>query len=217
MQRALSAFFVQNMNFWDQAFETPGYKYGTEPNAFLRAQAHRLPPACEVLVPGDGEGRNGVWLARQGHAVFSVDGSAVGLGKARALAAQQGVVLRTAQVDLADWAPPPASADAVVLTYVHLPAALRAVAHRRLAGALRPGGWLILEAFHPLQLRHTSGGPKDAALLYTLDLLRADFAGLREELAFEGEVVLDEGPGHQGMAHVVRWLAQAPADEGGNA
>jgi hypothetical protein len=30
------------MNFWDQRFAEPGYKYGTEPNAFLREQAARL-------------------------------------------------------------------------------------------------------------------------------------------------------------------------------
>ena len=104
------------MNFWDQAFDTPHYKYGTEPNAFLRAQAHRLHSGSSVLVPGDGEGRNGVWLARQGHAVLSVDSSGVGLRKARELAAEQGVSLRTLQADLVAWTPAPASFDAVVLT-----------------------------------------------------------------------------------------------------
>ena len=48
------------MKFWDQAFDIAGYKYGTQPNAFLREQAHRLPAHGQVLVPGDGEGRNGV-------------------------------------------------------------------------------------------------------------------------------------------------------------
>ena len=199
------------MNFWDQAFDTLHYKYGTEPNAFLRAQAHRLHAGSSVLVPGDGEGRNGVWLARQGHAVLSVDSSAVGLRKARALAAEQGVPLRTLQADLAAWTPAPASADAVVLTYVHLPAALRSTVHRNLARALRPGGWLLLEAFHPQQLQHQSGGPKDAAMLYTLDQLHTDFGGLLHEvLAQECTVPLDEGRGHYGMAHVVRWLGCAP-------
>ena len=33
------------MTFWNQAFDTPEYKYGTQPNAFVRAQAHRLPAA----------------------------------------------------------------------------------------------------------------------------------------------------------------------------
>lgn len=197
------------MNFWDQNYAAPGYKYGTTANAFLRDQASRLPPGAQVLLPGDGEGRNGVWLAQQGHRVHAVDGSAVGVAKARALAAERGVALRIEHGELADWQPAPASADAVVLTFVHLPPALRAQTHRRAAQALRPGGWLILEAFHPLQLNHRSGGPKDAAMLYTLASLREDFAGLQTVQAWEGEVRLDEGPGHQGLAHVTRWVGQA--------
>lgn len=200
------------MNFWDQNFSVAGYKYGTAPNAFLVQQAHRLPAASDVLVPGDGEGRNSVWLAQQGHRATAMDASAVGLQKAQALAAERGVPLQTVLADLADWTPTTASADAVVLTFVHLPVAIRAAAHQRLASALRPGGWLLLEAFHPLQLGHTSGGPKSPEMLYTLDRVRADFAGLLTELlAWEGEVLLDEGPGHQGLAHVTRWLGQAPA------
>ncbi|MCX7257388.1 MAG: hypothetical protein NTZ64_11785 [Polaromonas sp.] len=33
------------LNFWDQRLAEPGYKYGLEPNAFLRDQASRLRPA----------------------------------------------------------------------------------------------------------------------------------------------------------------------------
>ena len=197
------------MNFWDQRFAEPGYKYGTEPNAFLREQATRLPAAADVLVPGDGEGRNGVWLARQGHRVTAVDSSAVGLDKARALAAREGVALATTLADLADWTPATAAFDAVVLVYTHLPSAIRAGAHRRLAQGLKPGGWLLLEAFHPAQLAHASGGPKDPDMLYTPELLSADFAGLLSPvLAWHGETTLSEGRGHQGLAHVTRWVGQ---------
>ena len=197
------------MNFWDHNFAVAGFKYGTAPNAFLVEQAHRLKPVGDVLVPGDGEGRNGVWLAQQGHRVTSMDGSSVGLQKAQALAAERNVTLETALGDLADWSPEPAAFDAVVLTFVHLPPAIRADAHRRLAAGLRPGGVLVLEAFHPLQLDHRSGGPKDAAMLYTPETLRQDFSGLDELLAWSGEVTLDEGPGHQGLAHVTRWIGRA--------
>lgn len=197
------------LNFWDQRFAEPGYKYGTEPNAFLREQATRLAPASVVLVPGDGEGRNGVWLASQGHAVTSVDSSNIGLQKARDLAASRGVTLQTELADLSDWAPPEASLDAVVLIYTHLPGAIRQRAHRRLAQGLKPGGWLMLEAFHPAQLVHTSGGPKDTDMLYTPELLDDDFVGLLAPvLAWHGEVTLSEGPGHQGLAHVTRWIGQ---------
>jgi hypothetical protein len=203
---------LRAMNFWDQNFAVQGYKYGTAPNAFLVWQAPRLPPQSAVLVPGDGEGRDGVWLAQQGHRVTAMDGSSVGLQKAQVLAAERGVPLQTVLGDLSDWAPAPASFDAVVLTFVHLPPAIRADAHRRLAAALRPGGLLLLEAFHPLQLQHSSGGPKDATMLYSPELLRADFAGQLEELmAWQGKVTLDEGPGHQGTAHVIRWIGRAPA------
>ena len=197
-----------SMTFWDQQFGVQGYKYGTHPNAFLVAQAHRLQPASDVLVPGDGEGRNGAWLAQQGHRVTAMDGSAVGLEKARALAASRGVQLHTVQADLADWTPAADSADAVVLTFVHLPPTIRAAAHRRLMQALRPGGLLLLEAFHPRQLPLRSGGPKDEAMLYTLSMLRQDFAGLDECLGEEVETHLDEGPGHQGPAQVVRWIGR---------
>ena len=195
------------MSFWDQRFAEPGYKYGLEPNAFLQQHASRLAPRSRVLLPGDGEGRNGVWLAQQGHQVTSVDLSAVGLQKASALAAERGVSLTTLQVDLADWCPEPDSFDAIVLIFTHLPEHMRATAHHRLALGLRSGGLLLLEAFHTDQLQHSSGGPKDRSMLYTPDLLAADFAGqLMPELSWAGEVTLSEGPGHQGLACVTRWI-----------
>jgi trans-aconitate methyltransferase len=196
------------MNFWDQNFSAPGYKYGTTPNAFLVDQAARLQAPSDVLLPGDGEGRNGVWLAQQGHRVTALDSSRVGLDKAHALAQERGVRIATVLADLADWTPEPDSVDALVLIYLHLPPSMRAAAHQRLMNALRPRGLLIVEAFHPEQLKHSSGGPKDAAMLYTLDTLRQDFAGLQELLAYEGLTTLNEGPGHQGLAHVTRWVAQ---------
>ena len=203
------------MNFWDQQYAGDDYRYGTAPNAFLQAEAQRLQPASDILLPGDGEGRNSVWLATQGHRTTALDMSPVGLAKARALAARHGVEIATQEADLASWTPPPARFDALVLIYLHLPPALRAVVHAGLARTLRPGGWLLLEAFHPRQRSDgcTSGGPSNPDLMYTLDMLRADWAdsGLREELAWEGETTLAEGPGHSGPAWVTRFLARRAA------
>ncbi len=198
------------MNHWDQAYsDVEGYKYGEQPNAFLKEQAHRIPARARVLLPGDGEGRNGVWLAEQGHQVCALDNSAVGLAKAEALAHRRQVTLQTVLVDLADWQPEPASADAVVLTYLHLPPPLRTPVMHKLVQALKPGGVLLLEAFHPRQLQYNSGGPKNEAMLYTLDMLHGDLAAdMQELLASESETLLDEGPGHQGPAYVTRWIGQ---------
>ena len=197
------------MSFWDEQFGAKGFKYGTAPNAFVADEAMRFAPGSRVLVPGDGEGRNSVWLAEQGHAVTALDQSAVGLAKARALAAERGVTIATEQADLETWTPAPGAWDAIVLTYVHLPAAWRAKAHARLAHGLRAGGILLLEAFHPRQLGRASGGPKDVTMLVTLEQLHADFGGaLVEVLGWEGEVTLDEGPGHQGPAVVTRYVGR---------
>ena len=199
------------MNFWDQQYSAvDGYKYGTRPNAFLMAEAHRLPPHARILVPGDGEGRNGVWLASQGHAVLTVDLSEVGVARSRALAAELGVPIETLVADLKVWTPTAGAFDAVVLTYLHMPPAMRTAVHRKVAAALRPGGLLLLEAFHPRQLGRASGGPKEVELLYPLDDLRSDFAGaLDEESGEELDVLLDEGPGHQGLAAVTRYRGRA--------
>ena len=167
------------MNFWDQQFSVEGFKYGTRPNEFLRAQAPRLQPGARVLLPGDGEGRNSVWLAGLGHRVLAVDLSEVGLRKARTLAEARGVRIETEQADLADWEPRQGDFDAAVLTYLHLPPALRTSVHQRLAGALRPGGLLILDAVRP-------DLPEFIGCVPTL-------GSTRGVAAFDGRVYLAEG------------------------
>src|SRR5215472_2449684 len=67
---------------WQTRFSAPGYAFGKAPNAFLKAQAHRLRPGHRALSVADGEGRNGVWLAEQGLDVLAIDFSAAGLAKA---------------------------------------------------------------------------------------------------------------------------------------
>ena len=195
------------MPSWDEEFSKPGYRYGTEPNGFLVEMAKRLPKGARVIAAGDGEGRNGVWLATQGHQVLALDASSVGLAKARALAEERGVSLETAVVDLSTYAPEAAGADAVVLIYVHMPPDVRRAAHRNLVRALKPGGLIILEAFHRNQLGRSSGGPKDISMLFDLALLAEDFGpDIRAIHGFEGEVELDEGRGHVGRGAIVRFV-----------
>ncbi|MBN0502651.1 class I SAM-dependent methyltransferase, partial [Pseudomonas aeruginosa] len=89
---------------WDERYAAEEYVYGTEPNAFLKEHAQRL--AGPVLSVAEGEGRNAVFLASLGLEVLGVDGSAVGLAKARRLAEAKGVSIDTLVVDLADYEPP---------------------------------------------------------------------------------------------------------------
>lgn len=190
--------------FWDNRFAEKGFAYGTEPNAFLVTQKHLLKPGMQALAVADGEGRNGVWLAQQGLEVLSVDQSAVGLAKARELAAQRGVSIRTEQADLTTWKWPEGEFDIVVAIYAHFSPAHRTAMHARMYAALKPGGVLILEAFTPKQLEYKTGGPQDPAMLYTAEMLRSDFAGEEILLLEESLPALSEGPYHRGTAAVVR-------------
>ncbi len=94
---------ISQAEFWDERYRGEGFSFGTEPNAFLVSQAHRLKPGLRALVPGDGEGRNGVWLARQGLVVDTVDVSPIGVAKAQAFAKSRGVAINAEIGDLLDW------------------------------------------------------------------------------------------------------------------
>lgn len=193
--------------FWDERYSQDDYLYGEKPNAFLEHRHTLIPRDGRVLVLGDGEGRNGVFLSRRRMKVTSVDASAKGLEKAQALAKKYGANLTTLHGTLPDVEIEKGAWDAVVLIYLHLPEAERKAVHQLAVDALKPGGIVLLEAFTPDQLANESGGPKDAALLYTADQLREDFKDLQIDGLVELETILNEGPGHQGKANVVRLIA----------
>lgn len=196
------------LSFWDRRYLEEGWAYGTRPNAWLAAQARRLPQGGRALVPAAGEGRDAVWLATQGLDVLAVDLSAVGLRKAEHLAAARGVTIQTSVVDLAEWTWPERAFDVVVASFVHLPPGVRAPVHAAMADALAPGGGLVIEAFAPRQLeyreRYGSGGPPDEEMLYAADTLARDFRTLKAVELEETEVVLEEGRYHDGPAFVTR-------------
>lgn len=189
---------------WDERYAGGDFQFGEAPNLFLLSQAHRLKRGMRALAVGDGEGRNGVWLAEQSLAATSVDWSAVGLAKARALAQRRGVMLETITADLTRWDWPEAQFDVIAWIFVHLPPEDRAIACAGAMRALAPGGLLLMECFTPAQEGRRSGGPKDRALLWSRALVEQHFAGLEVLELLEGAVRLDEGPRHQGLAEVVR-------------
>ncbi len=193
--------------FWDNRFAGRDYAYGTEPNAFLAAQRALLKPGMCCLAVADGEGRNGVWLAQQGLEVLAVDSSSVGLTKARTLATQRAVALKTELADLLTWEWPVAQFDIVAAIFIHFMPAHRARMHAAMLRALKPGGVLIMEAFHQDQLQYNSGGPPVREMLYSADMLRTDFSGVSDIVLLEECITeLAEGLYHRGKAAVVRLI-----------
>jgi SAM-dependent methyltransferase len=198
----------QLQQFWDLRYSAPDFVYGTEPNHFLQKHVGRLPAGGRVLCLADGEGRNGVWLARQGFDVTSVDVSPQGIDKTRRLAAQTGVALNAEVADvtglnlgLAQW-------DAIVSIFLHLPARARADLHGRAVLALKPGGVYLWEGYGPEQLGRNTGGPRDSALLPALDDVARDFSDCVVVHSWAGSRLVQEGSLHTGEGCVTQLVAR---------
>ncbi|MFT3887486.1 MAG: class I SAM-dependent methyltransferase [Arachnia sp.] len=195
---------------WDARYAHPNHVFGYKPNDFLAAHERMLRRGARVLCLGDGEGRNGVWLAQRGHDVVSVDYSRVGLRKAEALAAEKGVRIETQLRDLADWVSDPAPDqpwDAIVSIFVHLPPALRRPVARTATEQSAPGAVLILEAYTPAQPALGTGGPSDPDLLMTRADVQTDWSGWHLDVRLLERRIF-EGMDHQGLSSVVQALGK---------
>ncbi len=192
---------------WDERYSDEEYAYGKEPNDFLVEAAHHIPKG-RVLCLAEGEGRNAVYLARQGYQVVAVDSSSVGMRKADALAKEHDVEIETVIADLADFDIGTNAWDGIVSIFCHLPPAIRHTLHEKLVAGLRPGGVLVLEAYTPEQLKFKTGGPADAQLTMNLDSLRQELTGLDFEHALEIERDIHEGLYHNGRGAVVQLVAR---------
>lgn len=192
---------------WDERFAVGDYVFGREPNDFLAAEQGRIPPG-PVLCLGEGEGRNAVFLAKQGYCVTALDASAVGLEKTRRLAAEKKVVVATQHADLSDCCLGHNAWTGIVSIFCHLPPALRRQVHADALQALQPGGLFLLEAYTPRQLDYRTGGPSAPELLYTAGDLLDDFAGAEILLCREVEREIFEGTLHNGMSATVQFLAR---------
>ncbi len=194
---------------WNQRFANSDYLFGTEPNAYLLAQARHLPASGRALCVADGEGRNSVWLARRGLQVDAFDIAAVGVAKARKLAADAGVQVDYAVADCDTLTWPVARYDVVAAVFIQF--ADPDMRHRlfaNMATTLAPGGLLVLQGYTPKQLEYKTGGPPLLENLYTEELLRTAFAGMSiiELRMYEDD--LAEGQHHRGRSALVGMVAR---------
>ena len=160
----------------------------------------------------DGEGRNGVWLAQHGHRVTTFDISAVGVERARELAAENRVVLDQSIVDVADWSWQPERYDTVVAIFIQFaPAPLRARIFDGIRRTLKPGGVLILEGYGQRQTPPRTGGPGVPEQLYSTPLLLRAFDGWSVLASRDVDSELAEGAAHKGNSHLVSMALRKPA------
>ncbi len=192
---------------WEARFAGPGYAFGKAPNAFLKAQAPLLRGRKAALTVGDGEGRNGVWLAEQGLDVLAIDFAQAALAKSRALAAERGVTIRTEVADVTCWRWPVEAFDVVVAIFIFVDPPDRPAFFANLKNALKPGGLLLLQGYRPEQIAYKTGGPPNVARTYTRALLESAFGDVTKLDIREHDSVISEGDAHVGMSALIDLVA----------
>ena len=180
---------------WNLRYSQGGCAPAGAPNALL---VEWLPKISPVSLPpravdvACGLGRHALYLARHDWQVDAVDISEVALGRLARTAAAEGLAITCIQRDLeTDPAPAgdPFEADrydlAVMMRYTNLPLI------GLLAGALRPGGYLITEAY--LKTADVDTGPRNPSYRVSPGAFREAATGLEIIDYREGTVTDRDG------------------------
>jgi SAM-dependent methyltransferase len=157
---------------WDERYSAPEAVWSGRPNPQLVAEATGLEPGTALDV-GCGEGGDVIWLAQQGWTVTGADFSAQGLARAAGHAADAGVEDRCRwwQVDARSFAAEGRQFDLVTSHFLHPPDAGMVDVARRLAGAVAPGGHLLLVGHAPSAVFTQLSGSHRRAMWEAAELL----------------------------------------------
>jgi 2-polyprenyl-3-methyl-5-hydroxy-6-metoxy-1,4-benzoquinol methylase len=174
-----------------EAAEKSDTVWSLSPNAWIAETVGHLDPGTAVDL-GAGEGRNALWLASLGWEVTAVDFSSVGLATGAARAAELGVDIQWVTADATTWVSPQ-QVDLVVVAYLQLPAEDISRAISNAAGYLAPGGTLAVIGHDVDNLTRGVGGPRDSAMLYSVDGVREAALGLEIVEARQFDRVTEQG------------------------
>ena len=138
---------------WNRVLTSASPRFNTQPNAFVVQMTQGRTPG-KALDVGMGQGRNAIYLARQGWTVTGFDPADQAVAVANEEAKRLGIHLTTLTVGDEEFDFGREQWDLIVVSYVslrHLTA--------RMYDALKPGGLVVVEAFiaTPPRLQRLAG------------------------------------------------------------
>ncbi|HLV43190.1 MAG TPA: class I SAM-dependent methyltransferase [Brumimicrobium sp.] len=198
--------------FWNERYSKNGFAYGQEPNVFFKEELAKLKPG-RILLPGDGEGRNGVYAASLGWEVESFDISSEGKHKAEQLANKHGLQINYKLGALESLSYAPESFDVIALIFTHFNPEIRAEYNKEFVDLLKPGGVIISESFSKNHIQYNTedpkvGGPKDVRFLNSLEETNEDFSDLEVIQLMQVEERFNEGGFHVGKGEVIHFVGR---------
>ena len=202
--------FSDATQFWNERFNKDEFIFGKEPNEYLVEQTRKyLKPGSKVLCIADGEGRNGVWLAKQGMQVVGFDASDIALAKAKQFARDNQVEIEYSFSDTDSFNWQKNAYDAVVGIFIQFAdPIMRKRIFEQTYETLKPGGIFILQGYTPKQLEYKTGGPSLIEHLYTEELIRnlTKSFEILDLCCYEKE--LNEGARHTGLSALLGLVAK---------
>lgn len=156
---------------WDERYAATDRIWSGRVNPVLATEAASLTPG-RALDVGSGEGGDAIWLATQGWEVVGLEFSRVARERALRHATDAGVADRTSwrDADVRTWEPGAERWDLVTSHFFHQPDQRLPDVVRRLAGAVAPGGTLLVVGHHPADLG-TGARHGDPTWLFTAEEL----------------------------------------------
>ena len=184
---------------WNRILTSEQPRFNTNPNAFLVEMAKGRTPG-KALDVGMGQGRNALWLAQQGWDVTGFDPAERAVALAVANAAKLGVKLTTQIKGYEDFDFGENRWDLILLSYVG-----GREMNTRVTRSLKPGGIVVLEAFHRDATKDSPIGP---AVVFDTGEVPSLFRELRVVRYEEPLATTDFG---LMRARVVRYCAEKPS------
>lgn len=180
---------------WDERFRGKEFAFGKEPNPFLKKYI-RLLPKGKALDLAAGEGRNAVFLARNGFEVDAVDISRIGLKKAKKLAKEVGVTINTLLADLNLFQIEKEKYDLIANFYF-----LSRNLIPKIKKGLKKGGRVLFETYILEQRNIGTEGPKDSKYFLKPNELLRLFKDFR--ILFYREGIFKEGGRRKAVASLI--------------
>ena len=183
---------------WDQKYSTEEYIYTKIANRLLIEYCEQLGGKTAIDLAG-GEGRNAVWLAKQGYRVENIDFSQVALDKFMAFAKEENVekLCLATCADATSFESQLGQVDLAIIAYLQVKQEHLAQAIKRLAEQVKPGGHLFGVWHSRDNLVGGFGGPKDPAELPNVETISAALVGtgleIKELTNHEGQIQTREG------------------------
>ncbi len=171
-------------NRWNKRYSAREYIYGKEPIKFLEEKLDLLVKG-KALVLAMGEGRNAVFLARNGFDVDGCDVSDKAIEKSKILARENGVTLNAFVADLEEYKIPANKYDLITCFYY-----TQIDLIPQIKEGLRKGGMVMFETYSIDQLKYGKDAsvPKNPAYLLKHNELLDSFRDFRILYYREGEI-----------------------------